>query len=227
MKKMFGFLFCIMLAGAAFSAPPAPMPRSSADVIPEGGYVDFTVEVPKGAAILWRISPQPVQQSKGLPPGRLVFGGKKGTTYTATSIMVRYNKETDQIEMDDRDYVFVFGGTPDKTDPIGKDPGTPKDPVTPPSGLYYFLVVRADGPATSHHTKIMELPAWQTLRKAGHTVKDSTVSEATSSGITLPPGSDLPLVVILEGAKGSKILKAVPFPMTEPTILDLPKAVKS
>lgn len=212
------------LLGAADA--PAPQPRlvaqhkTKSDPIPDGGYVDFTIEVPKGASVIWRISPAPVQRTTGLPAGRLIFGGKKGTTYVATAIIVDFDKK----EVTDADYEFVFGGVappPPKKDPPKVDPPAPSD-------TFYFLIVRANGPATSLFTKIMADPAWQTLRMAGHLVKDKTVDEAKLAGVVLPNDAPLPAVAILRedaATKSSKVLKVVALPSGS-AILDLPKAVK-
>jgi hypothetical protein len=128
-----------------------------------------------------------------------------------------------------REFVVPVGAPP-KTDPPVTPPTTPTDPpvVDPPveKPLFYFLIVRPDGPASAAHTKLMQSPAWKTLRDAGHTVKDNTLTQASASGVTIVDGTILPVVVILKGADGSAVLKTVPAPTADADILDLAKAVK-
>lgn len=112
-----------------------------------------------------------------------------------------------------------------------KPPPVVDPPVTPPKpAVYYFLVVRPDGPASPAFTKTMGLPAWTELRKAGHGVKDKTLTEAAALGVKLADGTTLPVVVTLQEAadkKTSKIVRpAVALPTTDDAIADLPKGVK-
>lgn len=115
--------------------------------------------------------------------------------------------------------------------PVVAPPPVPKPPETKPpeaTKVYYFLVVRADGPATNHFVKLMSDPAWDTIKKAGHKVKDMGVTAAAALGVDLPSGASVPAVVTLvESADKSTIVRpAVPLPTTGAGILDLPKAVK-
>lgn len=182
-------------------------------LIPVGGYVDHKIDVPKGAAVIWRITPAPVQRSTDLEPGRVIFSGEKGTKYTATAITVDFDKKT----VTDADYEFLFAGSPSIPNPKPKDP-----PTTPTAGLY-FMVIRADGPATPYFTKTMGLPEWKQLRDAGHLVKDFTLADSKQF-VTLPGDVSLPVVAVLqEGETTSKLLRVVPLPSTGAGILDLPK----
>lgn len=107
-----------------------------------------------------------------------------------------------------------------------KDPPVKKDPpvVTPTENLF-FLIVRPDGPATAHFTKIMQDPAWITLKASGHKVKDYTVSVASQLGYTVPSDVPLPAVITLaEGEKTSRTVRgAIALPTTATAILDLQK----
>lgn len=198
---------------------PAAIKAKATDVIPEGGYVDHKIDVPKSASVIWRISPAPVQRTNGLAPGHLIFGGKKGTTYTVTAIIVDFDSKT----VTDADYVFTFG-TPKKEPPPADPPET--DPPTTPAG-YYFLIVRPDGPAAPEFTRLMKDPAWATLRKAGHLVKDKTVTEAAAMSISLDGVTPPAVVTLKEDATSSKIVRsAIPAPSTSAGILDLPKGIK-
>lgn len=74
----------------------------------------------------------------------------------------------------------------------------------------------------------MALPAWAELRKAGHRVKDKTVSEAAAFGVTLPDGTTLPAIVTLaEDAESSWVVRGpVAAPTTDEGIRKLPQDAK-
>lgn len=210
MRFLYVPLLALLLAATAFGQPPI--------AVPEGGFADHTIAVPKGASVIWRFSPNPVQKANGLPPGRIIFAGEKGKTYTATAIIVDFDAKT----VTDADYLFTFGG---ETVPPPKKPvDPPVDPI--PSTSLYFLVVRADGPADPSFTKIMESPAWATLKAAGHTVKDKTVTEAAL--LNIPRPAILPCVITLkDGPVNSKIVReAIPLPTTTEGISKLAEGVK-
>lgn len=120
---------------------------------------------------------------------------------------------------------------------LGNPPKTPTDPpVDPPTdppvqpAVYYFLIVRPDGPASPGFTEIMQSPAWTTLRTAGHSFKPKTVTEAAALGVVLPPGTIIPCVVTLkvsEDGKRSTIVRGpIPLPTTADGIAKLPEGVK-
>lgn len=113
--------------------------------------------------------------------------------------------------------LVVIGGA---TEPPKKDPPK-KDPPIGTSG-YYFLLVRADGPASPDFTKVVSNPAWNQLRMKGHSVKDKTVTDAKKLGVSLPAGTQLPCVVTLkvdmDGGESSIVRQAVPLPSTEDEI---------
>lgn len=97
----------------------------------------------------------------------------------------------------------------------------PKDPPVVTPQTFFFLIVRADGPAAPAFTRIMADPAWKTLKTQGHRVRDMTVSEA---GVFAEGLASLPAVVTLEeNATNSKIVKTGPLPSTSEAILALPK----
>lgn len=212
--RLFSFV-AVMLAASLLSAAEPPKIKSSGPV-PPGGFADLTIDVPKSASVVWRISPNPVQKAATLPTGRIIFGGEQNKTYTVTAIVIDFDAKT----VTDTDYSITFGKAP----PVVVDPPKKDPPATPTSGLY-FLIVRPDGPATSQFTKTMGESAWGQLRKAGHLVKDFGVSEASK---WVPAPDTLPAVYTLQEANGaSKIVRgAVPLPTTSAAILDLPKGVK-
>lgn len=113
--------------------------------------------------------------------------------------------------------------------PPPKDPPTePDKPADPPtSGKYYFLVVRPNGPASAEFAKAFADPAWDELRKAGHTVKEMSVEDSLKF-YRPADGQGLPFVVTLTtGQTPVKVLAGpVPMPKTGDAIRDLPKGVK-
>lgn len=114
--------------------------------------------------------------------------------------------------------VVVQGPRPPPTDP-------PTDTV--PSSSLYFLIVRANTPATPEFADLMANEAWSQLRKQGHSVKDFTLSESAKF-YNPPSGTNLPYVVTLQ--KVGNNMKVVAPPKDVPTktedILNLPKGVK-
>lgn len=107
---------------------------------------------------------------------------------------------------------------------VGKPPRPPPKPKDPPvttPQTYFFLVIRADGPASPAFTRIMGDPAWKTLKDAGHRVRDYTVSDAGvfADGLTVFPA----VVTLVESATNSKVVRTGPLPTTSEGILALPK----
>lgn len=202
MRFLYGSILAVLLATTVFSQPPI--------VVPEGGFADHTIPVPKGAAIVWRYSPTPIQKAKDLAPGRVIFTGEKGKTYTATAIIVVVNFETREVSITDTDYLFTFGGKP--VDP--KDPD-PVDPV-PKLGKLFFVCIRPDAPADPTFTKVMSLPEWQTLKGMGHGISSKTVKEAEALGIKLPATVTLPTVVTLRNNPNGKTSTVVRGPVDLP-----------
>lgn len=144
MRGLHALVFLLASTSAALCASPAPMPhelparaqkapaiRVSGPVQP-GGFADLTVDAPPGASVIWRITPAPVQRATGLPPGRCIFGGKQGTTYTVTAIVVDFDKKT----VVDVEEVVTFGGAA----PPEPGPG-PKPPEPKPTPLTSFRVI--------------------------------------------------------------------------------------
>lgn len=98
---------------------------------------------------------------------------------------------------------------PDGSNPPPVDPPKPPDPPVPTGG-YYFMVVRSDGPASTGFLKMMADPAWDQIRAKGHKVKDFTLSDATRLGVKFPTGTMLPVVATLkEGKETSTLVRPV------------------
>lgn len=114
-------------------------------------------------------------------------------------------------------FTTVIIGNP-QPEPPPVPPGPGPGPNPQPGGAYYFLLIRADGPASPAFTQIVSDPAWNKLRMKGHSIKDKTVTEAAAAGVKLPNGTTLPVVVTLQlSADGttSKIVRpAIPLPDT-------------
>lgn len=219
-------LFLIaMTVSPLFSAEQAPRPRSSnvkldsafdppAVMVPRSGFAVYVPPAEVRAVEYVALDGEeafPVQQVGGSPTAFVFFArGLPEKSYRFVGIA------SDSAGNLTRKNFAVQVGKP--------EPKTP--PVT--SDTFYFVVIRADGPATSQFTKIMADPAWSQLRKDGHRVKDKTVSEATAIGVTLPSDVSPPAVVTLvEDASTSRIVRqAIALPTTTATILDLPKGVK-
>ena len=222
-------------------SPPSPPPKVDPAAVPKL-TADTLYVISSDAPFLTFASPEGlVKVTKVAGPltvfGRFIDGTGKPElrTFPAKYISIVEAAGTGKVELiavpvgataeadATRKPIDVDSGEAPRPPPI--EPPKPVDPpkVDPPVTLY-FLIVRADGPATAAFKKIMEDPAWKTLRDAGHTVKDKTVSEAAAFGVKVPPGSTVPIVVTLrEDATSSTILRTAPLPTTSAAILDLPK----
>lgn len=167
-----------------------------------GGFAEVTVKVPDGAGIIWRFSSPPVQKADDLTEGRLIFGGEPGTTVTATALIVNFDPVKKKTTLTEQEFVFVFPGVP-KTPPIDPPPTT---------GAYYFLIIQPDGPAPASLEKILLLPAWADVRKAG-AVKLVTQAAATKLGYKTD--KPLPAVVTIRlTAAGPQEVNVVSIPTT-------------
>ncbi len=103
----------------------------------------------------------------------------------------------------------------------------PDDPAAP-VGSYYFLAVRADGPAAPEFTRAVGLPAWADLRKKGHQFRDATVTEArTEVGLVLPAGTPIPCVVTMKVTGNvSTVVGYAALPSTDAGVLKLAEGLK-
>lgn len=116
----------------------------------------------------------------------------------------------------------VIGGARPSDPPVVTPPDKPSDPPTP-ADVYYFAVVRPDQ-ATKDVADAMRLPAWDEVRKAGHTVKDFPVSELPG-GLSRP--ATLPAVIVLkqnaDGRTWTDTKQNKPMPTTNDAIRSLIK----
>lgn len=212
---------CLVVCAVASGAPPTlDIPP---EIRPSGQYVQF---VPKTDAVsveyvgLDGIEPFPsafLKDSRAfvLDANSLV----KDKAYRFVAVAASKTGEQSRAS-----FVVVNGKVPSPG-----DPDTPPPPPPPPANdKFYFLIVRADGPASPAFTKAMNLPEWNTLRAAGHSVKDVTVSEAAHLKANIPPEqlpAVLTLVVRVDGKSSQIVRPAVPLPTVGSGVLDLPKGV--
>lgn len=214
-------LALLLAASVTLAAPPKlDLP---AEVRPAGDYARFTPETDAASVVYVGLSGVDAFPSeelrdprrfllpvRGLPAGRYRFAA------------VAAGKTGEQVRAD---FAVVVGpGTP--TDPP-TDP--PVDPPVPPPAVFYFAVVRPDGPADPAFTAVMADPGWAVLRAAGHSVKDFTLTDArTRLKMTVPAGTPLPAVVTLRvaGGRSVEVRQAVPLPTTTDGIRRLPEGVQ-
>src|SRR5262245_30388119 len=80
----------LLVLTLAVAAPAAPRLVGDSEVKP-GGFALLAVEG-AGKTVLWTVTPEPVQEAE--LAGSLVFTGKAGTTYTATAILIDFERKT-------------------------------------------------------------------------------------------------------------------------------------
>lgn len=212
-------LECLLFVAAA--PPTIDVPK---DLKPVSGYVRFT---PGGDAktityyALGEAYPFPSDELKD--PRRFILPvvGLKDGTYR----FVAFGSKDDEHTVVEFSVVIGKPTTPpDKPPEPPVEPPPDKPPVT---GKYYFLVVRPNGPASAEFAKTFADPAWDELRKAGHTVKEMTVQDSLTF-YRPADGQGIPFVVTLTtGQTPGKVLAGpVPMPKTPEAIRELPKGVK-
>lgn len=142
---------------------------------------------------------------------RLRVVGYTAGKYYLRAITCRDNKLSDPVTVT----VVIGGAKPD--DPVKPDPVKPE-----PATVYYFAVVGPSGPVAPATAAVMKLPAWDELRKAGHTVNYFPVDEL-NTGLTRP--STLPAVMVLkkQGDKWVDTGANKPLPTTDEAIRGLLK----
>ncbi|HYH64783.1 MAG TPA: hypothetical protein VD866_08835 [Urbifossiella sp.] len=181
--------------------------------IPAGRFADLKYKVECGDIVKVRVTPAPPQKADGLDPGRFLFAGEAGKTYSVRGYIINFKTE----KFEDVDDTVTFGEkavpppNPKNPDPKVTDS---KEPVSP---KLYFVVVRPDGPATPAFIMLMQNPGWTQLRAEGHTVKDFTVSEAVASLPVELGATPLPAVVTLAVAKDGKSHHLYRTPSAAPT----------
>lgn len=221
-----------MLSGADTAPPPSLLKPKAASfdppekLEPRGGFAIYTPDASVKAVEYIALDgeePFPVSLIGGSPTSFVFFTrGLAPKNYRFVGVASDSGGNLTR-----KMFSVPVGGVPPGVPPPAKPPDT-KPPEKPPvetPALYYFLIVREDGPASAAFTKTMQDPAWLALKKAGHKVGDHTVTQAATYGFTRP--SILPCVItLLEDDKKSKIVREeIALPSTSPAILDLPKGV--
>ncbi len=216
-RLRFSLAVLVATAGLAFADPPTlTLPPKV-----EGGSFAVIAAVTDGKAVEY------VPLDKGLeffpatllrdPKVAVVFGPKGAYRVLA------YTGNADGPSKPVYTTV-VLGGATVPIDPP-KDP--PKDPPVT-GGKLYFVVVRANGPATPAFTKVMSDPAWGEIRAKGHLVKDFTTDEAAKLNLPVPTVSVPHVVTLRMSEDGSSSVVARPavfLPTTGADILKLMEGV--
>lgn len=219
MKATLSAALLLCCAITATAAPPQlTLP---AEARPANGYVRV---VPKTDAVsvtyvgLDGVYPFPSEELKDPRNFVLPAAGLKDGTYRF--IAVAASKTGEQVT---GQFSVVIGLPTPPPIPAPVDPPLPPVPVDGSAKLY-FLIVRADGPASPAFTNAMALPEWNQLRAAGHQVKDKSAAEAAALGAVVPP-AQLPAVVTLlisaDKASSSIVRPAVPMPTDGAGVLKL------
>ncbi len=220
MKPILSALLFFAAATAAASPPTLGLP---AEVRPANGYARLSPKTDAVSVVyvaLDGVYPFPSEELRD--PRRFVLPAAGLSVGRYRFVAVAASKTGEQTQ---GEFVVVVerGGTP-VPDPKPKDP-----PPPPADGKFYFLVVRPDGPAPPAFTAAMGLPEWDTLRAAGHKVKDKTAAESKLLNVIVPD-NQLPAVVTLrtaaDGETSTIVRPAVPLPTTGAGVLDLPKGVR-
>lgn len=225
-RRLLSLALLLGCAVAASGAPPTiDIPP---EIHPSGQYVQF---IPKTDAVsveyvgLDGIEPFP---SAFLKDGRaFVLDANslaKDKPYRFVAVAAGKTGETARTK-----FVVVNGKVPSPGDP--DNPPPPPPPPPPANDKFYLLIIRADGPAAPSFTKSMAMPEWNTLRAAGHAVKDVTLSEATAAKLSAGVSPDqlptvLTLVVRPDGKSSQLVRGPVSFPTVGSGVLDLPKGVR-
>lgn len=227
------FLVAALSLGPQPVADVAPLPSLRTDVrAKSGGFEPPAVLEAKGGFAVY-LPPEDVKAAEYVAldgeepfPASMIGGSPTAFVFFTRGLPAKEYRfvgiASDSGGKLTRKQFVVPVGTP--TTPPGTPPPKKDPPVTAPA-KYYFLVIRPDGPATAQFRKTMESPEWAQLRKDGHLVSDTGVTDAGKLGIE--PPSILPCVVTLqESGKKSKIVRPPVALPSGKDILDLPKAVK-
>lgn len=119
----------------------APKIVGSHEVQP-GGFAVLDVEG-AGKTVIWSITPEPIQDREF--SGTLVFTGRPGIDYTATAIIIDFEKKT----AEKLKHTVRFLGDPSPPVPPGPDPPRP-DPPTPVGPVKYVVVIEETADAAAN-----------------------------------------------------------------------------
>lgn len=216
--------FALVGLGAAVMLAAPPTLTIPAEVRPVGDYATVTPQGDSVSVVYVGLSGADPFPSHFLRDPRafvLPTRGLKDGVYRFAA--VGSSKDGDQSRTD---FAVVVGKAgeviPDPKDPL-PDPGKP--------GSLFFVIIRADGPASAEFTRVMSNAGWDALRMTGCKVKDYGYAEACKSlGLCLPAGTTLPVVVTLrvsfDGKTSRVVREAIPLPTTVQGIAALPQGVR-
>ena len=214
----------LLLSGIALGAPPKL--TIPADVKPTGEYVTLKPDTDAVSITYVGLSGIDAFPSDFLKDARhfvLPTRGLKEGIYRFAAVGASATGEQARV-----DFTVTIGNTPPTPTP-DPNPPTPNPPPVQPSGAFYFVLIRSDGPTAPEFTRVVESEAWAKLTKAGHKYKPKTLSESAALGIKLEDGTKLPAVAVLqENAQTgkSRLVTVLDFPKTDAEIEALPKGVK-
>lgn len=114
MRKVSGFLLVLLLTGQVKAQKFKVLGDTE---VKQGGFAVLTVEG-AGKTVIWTVSPEPIQDLE--LAGVLVFTGFPGTPYTATAIVIDFDKKTVEKA---KQTVRFSGVPPDNPNP----PNPPSD----------------------------------------------------------------------------------------------------
>lgn len=203
-----------LIAIVAFAAPPSL--EVPAEITPSGEYARFTPKTDAVAITYVGLSGVDAFPSEELRDSRrflLPTRGLAAGRYRFAAVAA--SKDGEQTRAD---FTVVVGSAPK---PPAPGPG-PVDPA--PSGKFYFVIVRPDGPAVPAFVQYMAAAGWSELAKAGHQYKDKTLTEARALGLDIPAGTLLPCIVTLR-ADGTLARGPITAPQPD-AISKLPEGVK-
>ena len=136
-------------------------------VIPVGQFADLKYKVSKGDILKLRVSPAPLQRADGLEPGRLIFAGEAGKTYTVRGYLVNFDKKT----FDEVDDTVTFGGKAEPKPGPGPEPEpkpNPKPEPGPPPGQLFIVVVEETSARTPEIARVLsDVTFWGGLDARG------------------------------------------------------------
>ena len=214
-------LLVVAASAVAFDPPqvvevPRPAPAKWQEFRTESGRIDLSLK--DGQAATWALAEEGGTAELNPPTPATVasFSATRSGRYKIIAFVAGQQPA--------RIVVVVGDGVPGPVDP---GPG-PVDPPPPGPETYFFVIVRADGPADPVFTKVMGYPEWAKLTEAGHKYKDYTLRDAVRLNL-MPRANELPCVITLrisaDGKRSSIARGPVPFPITGTAVLELPKGV--
>lgn len=129
----------VLLALAALPAAADPV------TVPEGQFADLKVDVPKGASVVWQFATPPTRKAADLPPGRAIFTGVPGKTYSVMAMVIDFDAKT--VTPIDFEVTFLGKAPTPPPPPPGPTPDPTPTPTPDPivgEGLNVLFVYEKD-----------------------------------------------------------------------------------